>query len=174
MTDCPDCGFENIEGSDTCEQCEQPLSTLSKPRTKTALEKGIAKDRISQLQPREPLVVEADATISWVLKLLYDHSVGCAVVIDSGGLPIGIFSERDALMRLGVNAKAMAEHPVTEFMTSSPETLEEGDRIAYALHRMDLGGFRHVPIMTEGRVSGVISVRDVLRYVSEHLSLESA
>ncbi len=173
MTVCPDCGFENIEGSDACEQCEQPLSTLSKPRAKNALEKGIAKDRIGKLNPREPLVVEADATISWVLKLLYDHAVGCAVVISKERVPVGIFSERDALMRLGVNAKAMAQRPVTDFMTSSPETLEESDKIAYALHRMDLGGFRHVPVMSEGRVSGVISVRDVLKYVSDHLSLET-
>jgi CBS domain-containing protein len=171
---CPDCGYENMEGADFCEQCGQPLTSLPKKEARTPIEECIVRDRIRDLSPREPLVVEPDATVAWVLKLLYDHKVGCAVVVDPTGVPVGIFSERDALMRLGVNARAMADRPIADFMTREPETLEEKDKIVFALHRMDLGGFRHIPILADGHVTGVISVRDVLRYLTDHLAVEPA
>jgi CBS domain-containing protein len=169
MAICPDCGHENIDGSDTCEACEQSLTPLSKPRPRTKLERSLLKGRISELEPREPLVVDPDATVMWVLKLLYDHRIGSAVVVDDAGKPIGIFTERDALMRLGPEAYALRDRPVSDFMTPAPTVLESTDRIAFALHRMDLGGYRHIPIVTDGLVSGVISVRDIMRYMNDRL-----
>lgn len=169
MSICPLCNFENIDGEDFCDACGQSLIALSMPKARSRLEKSILKDPIAVLDPREPLACSPDATVSWVLKLMYDHSVGCAVVVDEDGRPIGIFSERDALMRLGPDAGALSDRTIGEFMTPQPSTLEESDRIAFALHRMDLGGYRHVPIVTDGRVSGVISVRDIMRYLNERL-----
>ena len=52
-------------------------------------------------------------------------------------------------------------------MTAGPETLDLDDKIAFAIHKMDLGGFRHVPIMRDGDVIGVISARDILRYLTD-------
>jgi len=169
MVTCPLCDYENIAGEDFCEACGQSLIALSMPKAHSRLEKSIVKDRIAVLDPREPLVCSPDATVSWVLKLMYDHSVGCAVVADEEGRPIGVFSERDALMRLGPDVGALGDRAIREFMTPEPSTLEESDRIAFALHRMDLGGYRHIPIVTDGRVSGVISVRDILRYINQRL-----
>jgi CBS domain-containing protein len=82
---------------------------------------------------------------------------------------VGIFSERDALMRLGVNYANLTSRPIRDFMTPNPETVNLTDRIAFALHKMDLGGYRHIPVLDEGQVTGVISVRDILRYISEDL-----
>jgi CBS domain-containing protein len=48
--------------------------------------------------------------------------------------------------------------------------VESDVRIAFALHKMDVGGYRHLPVTTEGRITGVISVRDILRYVTDDLS----
>ncbi len=55
-------------------------------------------------------------------------------------------------------------------MTPDPETLSIDDKIAYALHMMDLGGYRHIPVRDEfDKISGVVSVRDILRYITEDL-----
>ncbi len=62
----------------------------------------------------------------------------------------------------------MADRPISEVMTVNPATLKSRDKIAYALHRMNVGGFRHVPILDDdGRLMGVISIRDILSYLTE-------
>lgn len=168
MSTCPYCGHENIDGADQCAECQEPLQFLSKPRAATPLEKRILKDRIRTLSPREPVIVRRDTTVGDVLKLLASKRVGCVLVVEEDQI-VGIFSERDALMRLNTRFSALQDRPIAEFMTPSPETLELDDRICFALHKMDLGGYRHVPLLDKGQIAGVISVRDILRYLSEHI-----
>jgi CBS domain-containing protein len=172
---CPYCESENIDGADVCEECEQPLIAQSMPRPATSLERAIMKDRIDLLDPREPLVVEPDAPVAMVVKLMHGHRVGCAVVVDDERHVLGIFSERDALMRLGADYSLHADRPVSQFMTVPAATLRDDDKIAFALHRMDVGGYRHVPITDGERITGVISVRDILRYLTDRLmAIETA
>ncbi|HQU45090.1 MAG: hypothetical protein B7Z73_11290 [Planctomycetia bacterium 21-64-5] len=168
MTECPYCGVENIEGADHCEECQQPLDYLSKPRPRSAVERSLAKDRVSSLQPKTPLTVAPEQTVGQVLQLMAEHQVGC-VIVERGEQLLGVFSERDALDRLNVDFAALAQRPVSEFMTRSPETVEREARIAFAVHKMDVGGYRHLPVVSEGRVDGMISVRDVLRYITQKL-----
>lgn len=165
---CPACGHDNIDGDDTCDKCDWPLADLTRPRGKLQIERRIHKDRIRVLHPKSPVVVSPDAPVGDVLRLMVEKKVGCVVVAEGERLA-GIFTERDALLRLNADAAAQATKPVSQFMTAAPETLELEDRIAFALHKMDLGGFRHVPITNDGRVAGVISARDILRYVTENI-----
>ena len=168
---CPDCGFENLDGADECERCNQSLTALSKPRGHTAIEKAIFRDRIDVLKPREHPRVGPDAPVGRVLQLLVEKRVGCALVVEGETL-VGIFSERDALLRLNTEAAALADRPIRQFMTPSPVTLQITDKIAFALHRMALGGYRHIPIMSAGKLIGVVSVRDILGYITEKLALQ--
>jgi CBS domain-containing protein len=98
--------------------------------------------------------------------------VGCAAVTDLEGRLLGIFTERDALMRLNVDAARMADKPVSSVMTANPATLRAEDKIAFALHRMNVGGYRHIPILDDDdRLVGVISIRGILAYLTErHLA----
>ncbi len=169
MIICPDCGHENILGADECEDCRQPLSSLSKPVPSSDIERSLLKDSISVLAPATPLTVAPATPIGEVLRTLVDHSIGCVLVVEDDQV-VGIFSERDALMRLNVNANQLLDKPVAQFMTPAPETLETTDKLAFALHKMDLGGYRHVPILTDGKVTGVISIRDILRYLTNHVA----
>jgi len=168
MIECPFCGHENIEGVDSCAECGVSLSGLSIPAPKTDIERSVLRDPIAALGPREPLQVEADAPVSMVLKLLVAHRVGCAIVMNKGQA-VGIFTERDAMIRLGPRAKELGAEPISRFMTPNPEMLDVDNKIAFALQRMDAGGFRHIPILDGGVIIGIVSVRDVLRYVSDKL-----
>ena len=168
MACCPFRGFENIDGSDACDKCEQSLSSLTKPRPATEVERSIMKDLIGDLARREPLVVAPSAPLGEVLRRMADRNVGCAIVVRDHRVA-GIFTERDLLLRLNVEAAELIDRPIEEFMTCAVETLELDDRIAFALHKMDLGGYRHIPVLSEGRVTGIISARHILRHISAAL-----
>lgn len=168
MVVCPFCEEENIDGADECEQCHQPLGFLSKPRASSPIEHSLLKDRVYMLAPPKPVSVDDSTQVGEVLRLMVDRSIGCVLVVHDDELA-GIFTERDALLRLNVDAAAFADRPVRDFMTVSPDTIEMDAPIAFALHKMDVGGYRHLPVTTGGRPSGIISVRDILRYMTEDL-----
>lgn len=164
---CPFCDAENIEGADVCDECQAPLTDLSLRAPATEVERGLLRDRIESLWPKTPISVGADAPIGEVLKTMMTRGVGCIMVVEGDRL-LGIFSERDATMRLNVDAAKMMDRPVSEVMTVNPATLRARDKIAFALHRMNVGGFRHIPILDDDdRLVGVISIRDILRFLTD-------
>ena len=167
MIVCPDCGFENIDGADLCETCQQPLDPLNVPTPTSDIEKSIFHDRIRSLARHGPMCVESRTRVAEVLERMVERAVGCVIVLEAGET-VGIFSERDALLRLNTNAAAFAGRPISEFMTPNPEGLDMDDKIAFALHRMDAGNYRHIPIYSQGHLCSVISVRDILRYITEN------
>jgi CBS domain-containing protein len=171
MITCPLCDFSNIQGVDLCEQCGQPLNDLHLPMPRNAVERGLLVDKVDTLSPNRAIVVQASTPIRDVLKLLVERQIGCVFVVE-GEQMVGVFSERDALMRLNVDAAELADEPVSRFMTPNPQSLTGTAKLAFAVHRMDLGGYRHVPIVDgDGRVLGVISVRDILRYLAGKIAI---
>ncbi len=172
MSSCPYCDVENIEGVDVCEECGQPLTDMHLSTPGTAVEQGLLKDRIGSLNPKKPFTVAPSARVRDVLvkmATLGEKGIGC-VIVSEGDQVVGIFSERDALRKINVDITTLGDRPISEFMTPNPQMLEAGAKIAFAVQRMDLGGYRHVPILDEsGAVSGIISVRDILRYVTEKM-----
>lgn len=173
MTICPACEHENTPGADYCEVCETPLTEMSGRKSRSAFEKGVLTQPISTLSPRKPVVVGSDKPVGEVMRLLVDQRIGCVIIVEND-IAVGIFSERDALIRVNVRFAELASRPIAEFMTSSPETLKMDDQIAFALHRMDLGGYRHIPILDQDRITGVISVRDILRFLAENIMAPEA
>ena len=119
------------------------------------------------------LHVAPDTPVGDVLKKMVDETIGCVMVVDNGKL-VGIFSERDALMKLNIDAAKFLNRPISQFMTADPVTLETDDKIAFALHKMNVGGYRHVPILFDGKLVGVISIRDILRYLTERIAAAGA
>ena len=171
MITCPACGFDrNIDGSESCEKCESPLAELAVPKPNSDLERSIFHDRIYALSPKKPPVVLPDATVGETLKLLAKNDETDCVLVMRGEELLGIFTERDALWRINDQADMLAERPIADYMTPAPQTLEITDKIAFALRYMDQGGFHHLPIRTEGRVTGIISAPDVMRYITEKLA----
>jgi CBS domain-containing protein len=167
---CPYCDHEVIAGADACDACGQPLTESHLPVPATAVERALLSDRVRQFQGRKPLVVSPTMPVREVLRLLVDNKFGCVVVADQGKL-VGIFSERDVLLKLGERAAEWGDRPVSDFMTKRVETLPPTAKIAFAVQRMDQGGYRHVPIVNEqGEAAGIFSVRDILGYLTRKLA----
>lgn len=166
---CPYCEAENIEGADECGACGEALSELSRRIPATSVEADLLRDRIERLWPKSPSTVAPNTTVGDVLKKMVDERIGCVMIVDQGKL-LGIFSERDALMKLNTDASKHFTRPISQFMTQGVVTLEADDRIAYALHKMNVGGYRHIPILFDGKLAGVISIRDILRYLTERIA----
>ena len=170
MITCPFCGSENIEGADDCDDCGASLaeSHLAPPRSE--LERSLLKDRVHWLSPKRPITVKPSAGVGEVLRLMVERGIGCVVVAEDDR-PVGIFSERDALRKIGADAAALSTREVREFMTPHPQTLVEDAKIAFAVQRMDLGGYRHLPIVgRQGELVGIISARDILRHLTDKLA----
>ena len=166
---CPYCEAENIEGADECEACGEALTDLSRRVPTSSVEADLLRDRIERLWPKSPSTVAPETPIGDVLKKMVGETIGCVMVVDKGKL-VGIFSERDALMKLNTDAPKLLSRPISQFMTPDPVTLETNDKIAFALHKMNIGGYRHIPILFEGQLAGVISIRDILRYLTERIA----
>jgi CBS domain-containing protein len=170
MIVCPYCSSENFEGVDLCADCGQPLNDRHLPPPVTKVEKGLLHDRVSVLVPKSALTVKPQTPVKDVLKLMVEKKIGCVVVAE-GKTPVGIFSERDALRKLNVKAKEFGSRPVSEFMTPNPQTLVASAKLAYAVHRMDLGGYRHLPIVADnGDLMGIISARDIINYLTAKMT----
>jgi signal-transduction protein with cAMP-binding, CBS, and nucleotidyltransferase domain len=118
------------------------------------------------------VAVPPETTIGQAARIMKEHRVGCVLVEDVGKL-IGIFTERDILTKLVGTGYDPARVRVDGVMTRDPETLTPEDPIAFALERMSVGGFRHVPLVdAEGRAVGILSVKDIVDYLAEHFSRE--
>ncbi len=167
---CPSCGHENIAGTDICENCQHSLTGLKKPgKSQSPIGNAMLKDRVAGLNPKQPVAVSSDTPVRKVLQMMLEKGIGSMLVADGEQL-VGIFSERDAVIRLGVNFSSCGSRPISEFMTPSPGTLGMEDKIVFAVQKMALGGYRHIPIVSGDKLVGVISIRDILRYTSEKLA----
>jgi CBS domain-containing protein len=159
---CPDCSYDNIEGVDWCEQCGQPLVEID-PST-CELEESISRHTIRVLAPKPPVCVPVTCTVREAVHTMAQKNIGCLLVQDHNAL-VGVFTERDVLNRISPNLSAL-DQPVSAYMTRSPETIRKQDSIAYALHAMDIGGYRHMAVVDRtGVPTGILSVRDILRFL---------
>jgi len=120
---------------------------------------------IRALEPQPAVSVRGSATIREAIAAMLDHGIGAILVVDGAGQTLGIFTERDVLRRV-VLSEVSLDRSVAEVMTADPETLEPGDAIAFALNRMILGGFRHVPIVADDQSPlAVLSLREVVAFI---------
>ena len=120
---------------------------------------------LGDVMTKEVLTVEPSDTIGEAAEKMTQHGVGAVVVSDFGRM-IGIFTERD-LMRAVAGRVHSSEARVREWMTADPLTLAPDATPADAAKIMLDNGFRHVPIVDEGRAVGIVSIRDVARWSTE-------
>ena len=136
------------------------------------MERTLMEDVISCLHPNCAVVVDRTATVIDAVKRMNHGRMGC-VVVTEGNKVTGILTERDVLFKLLGKSKDLSKVQVASVMTLNPETLTPQDSIAYALNKMAVGGFRHIPIVTPNDPPAIISIRDIIRYITEHVEAHS-
>jgi CBS domain-containing protein len=166
---CPSCGHDNLEGMDRCENCMRPLRDQDVPRADATagLVRSVMEDNLSHLEPEETLTVSPDASALAVARWMREGRTGCALVLDSGGKLVGIFTEHDVMSKLISRAGEAQDVPVSELMSHDPETLRETDSVAAALNKMAVGRYRHVPIVKDDGRYSITSIKSVLKYIAQ-------
>ena len=161
---CPSCGYDNIEGTDRCEECVTSLRQFDVPQADRAegLARSVMEDNLNHIE-QEFVGITSDTPAIEAINKMRD---GCALVIENGKL-LGIFTERDVLNKL-TGKKALAPTtPVKELMSADPETLRETDSVATALSKMSLGRYRHIPVRKTDGTYAVTSIKHVLKYIAK-------
>ena len=164
---CPWCDTNNLPGEDVCRECSIDLTELDRPVAQDRVERSLMDDMVSSLMPRSPLTLRAETNVRDAIATMLDHDIGAILIVDGVGQLVGIFSERDLLVKVAGLCPDYATRPLGDFMTRRPETIRGNDSLAFALHKMDCGGYRHLPVVQDGRLLGMISVRDLLRHITD-------
>jgi CBS domain-containing protein len=117
--------------------------------------------------------IEPAADLAAAAKLLSEHRIGAVVIRGAGGRLAGILSERDIVRALSEHGVAALALPVGQVMTRDVATCSEEDSIASIMERMTQGKFRHMPVVTNGRLAGLVSIGDVVKQRVEEIERDS-
>ena len=163
---CPTCGFENLLGSDVCDNCGSDLAGRDVPEPATSFRGQLLGEHLDALGVAPPEIVDAGTDVDEAIRRMHDKGIDCVLVVDGGRL-VGIFTDRDAVLKVaGTNPD---DHRIGALMTHDPVVLRHDETIAVAINKMAVGGFRHIPIVDGGRPTGVVTARDVFRHLAQSL-----
>jgi CBS domain-containing protein len=109
---------------------------------------------------RNLLTVPTEGTLGDAAAAMTERGVGAVVVLEGGSIA-AILTERDVLKAVAAGRDGAA--PVAEWMTRHPDTIEPGDTTDHAASLMIHGGFRHLPVVEDGKVVGIVSIRDLMK-----------
>lgn len=118
--------------------------------------------------PQDLATVTPKALVTEVSALMAKRHIGAILVIEKGRLA-GIFTERDALVRVLAKGIDPATTLVGEVMTRNPDTIQPTESVQTALDLMAERGYRHLPVIDDGRLYGIISIRDLYRSVKQQM-----
>jgi CBS domain-containing protein len=120
------------------------------------------------------VTIEPTANIATAAALLAEHRIGALLVHGPDHRIAGILSERDIVRALAERGSAALDEPVGQVMTRKVVTCAPTETVGTIMQRMTEGKFRHVPVLEEGRLTGVISIGDVVKYRLHEIENESA
>jgi CBS domain-containing protein len=113
------------------------------------------------MEQKKFLAAPPQTTVSQAARLMADKNVGAVLVIENERL-VGIFTERDVVFRVIAQGRDAKTTPLVDVMTASPKTLDPGKSYGHALVIMQENGFRHMPVVENGRPVGIISSRNAM------------
>lgn len=119
------------------------------------------------------ITIEPTADLAAASKLLARHRIGAVVILGAGERLAGILSERDIVRALADQGSAALGLPIGQVMTRNVATCSEDDSVASIMERMTAGKFRHMPVVSNGRLAGLISIGDVVKHRVEEIESES-
>lgn len=108
--------------------------------------------------------VEPSATVLEIAEIISSRRIGAVLVLDDKGGVAGIVSERDVVKALAKHAGQVTGMRADDLMTRKVTTATSKTTVDEAMEIMDAGYFRHLPVVNEGRLEGIISIRDLVKY----------
>ena len=117
------------------------------------------------------VTVRPDATVRELLALLARHNIGAVIVSEDGSSLDGIVSERDVVRRLNED-NAVVDAPVSTIMTAEVRTATTDQNVVELLQLMTEHRFRHVPVVQGGKVTGIVSIGDIVKSRMSELEFE--
>ena len=119
--------------------------------------------RVLKEKGRDVLTIQPHRTLKEVAALLAERGVGAAVVSDASMTVLGIISERVIVRAIGSGSASALEEPVSRYMTAKVTTVTESASIDHVMETMTAGRFRHLPVVENGRLVGIVSIGDVVK-----------
>ena len=129
---------------------------------------------ILSVKGKDVVTIEPNASLAAAAKLLADRRIGAVVVTGPAARIVGILSERDIVHVLAERGIDALELQVSEAMTRKVTTCSPSDTISSIMERMTTGKFRHVPVLEQNRLTGIISIGDVVKHRLMEMEHESA
>jgi CBS domain-containing protein len=113
------------------------------------------------MQRQKVLKARPETVVSQAAKLMANKNVGAVMVVEDDRL-VGIFTERDLAYRVVARGLDAQTTPLADVMTPAPDTVDPGKPFGYAMLRMHERGFRHLPVVQDGKVVGIVSSRSAM------------
>jgi CBS domain-containing protein len=136
------------------------------------LESVLANESVGSAASHPALVVDASAPLVEVLHQMREGNRGAALVVSNATL-VGIFTERDVMMKVAGQSLDLEHTAVSQLMTVDPVTLPADSSVAFALNKMLIEGFRHIPLVDDqNQPIAVVSMRDLIDYLSNFFNRE--
>lgn len=123
---------------------------------------------------REVVTIEPNATVAAAIDLLAQKRIGAVLILGADRRISGILTERDIVRVLAERGAAALNDPVSAAMTRKVSTCHENETIASIMERMTEGKFRHVPVIDQGRLAGIVSIGDVVKHRLQEMERDSA
>jgi CBS domain-containing protein len=120
------------------------------------------------------VTTEPSADLAAAAKVLAERRIGAVVVLGADHRIVGILSERDIVQALAQHGPTALQKTVGQFMTRDVKTCSENDTIESLMGRMTAGKFRHMPVVEQGKLVGIVSIGDVVKNRVEEIEREAA
>ncbi len=121
----------------------------------------------------QPVTVPTTATVADAIRAMNDYRVGSVMVPEASGAPAGIFTERDVLNLCAEGRTDFAKMSIRPYMTCDMTLGKLGDTISEALATMTAKRFRHIPVVEDGKLVGVVSIGDLVKAKLEETAQEA-
>jgi CBS domain-containing protein len=141
-------------------------SGMSVVIAKTASTRKAREDSVSSLETNDYVCVEPSTPLSQAIETMKQDEGGCAIVCEKDRSVVGIITERDLLTKI-VGNNVDGNTPVSDWMSPIVATLAPEATIGEAVAVMNERGYRNIPLVTDGKLVGSVSVFDIIRYLAE-------
>jgi CBS domain-containing protein len=118
--------------------------------------------------------IEPSATLTAAIKILAERRIGALVITGPDQRIVGILSERDIVRTLAERGPNVLNEPLADVMTRKVVTCSQGDTVCEIMERMTSGKFRHIPVVEQNRLIGIVSIGDIVKSRVEEMEREHA